>query len=330
MQKFLSIFRKLFRTKSTFMQNKKLLLSDLFESEDLEKCKSYELELAYENIIDGDSNRDVLYHIDNLCYDAFKTLPLIKKERHVLRFIKFPPQTDNNGNETVWDGMQCNIIKDIQNHTITLGSPNRFNDPMDPLIRIWIADKKVSSKTDKKIYNHIKKTLDKIRICCLVDSNINNNIFTNIFHKKNGYDNPLMWSHYADSHKGICIQYKITQSNLVDNKDEIVRLLDIDYCKSFPLDGNISFIDSLIVKSNYWEYEKETRLIMYSRNEKDKYCQLPNFEIEAVYMGVRIDSKKRDFLKHMLKNSSIKLYQMKFSENDISKLIAKEIKFKHD
>ena len=79
-----------------------------------------------------------------------------------MRFIKFPPQTDNNGNETVWDGMQCNIIKDIQNHTITLGSPNKFNDPMDPLIRIWIADKKVSSKTDKKIYNHIKRAHNRL------------------------------------------------------------------------------------------------------------------------------------------------------------------------
>ena len=212
--------------------------------------------------------------------------------------------------------------------TITLSSPNGFNDPMDPLIKNWLVNKNKEQKNDKKIYQFIIEALDKIRICCLVDPNINNNIFNNIFRKKNGYDNPLMWSHYADSHKGICIQYKITQSNLVDNKDKIVRLLDIDYCKSFPLDGNISFIDSLIVKSNYWEYEKETRLIMYSRNEKDKYCQLPNFEIEAVYMGVRIDSKKRDFLKHILKNSSIKLYQMTFSKNDISKLEAKEIQKK--
>ena len=45
-------------------------------------------------------------------------------------------------------------------------------------------------------------------------------------------------------------------------------------------------------------------------------------------MGVRIDSKKRDFLKHILKNSSIKLYQMTFSKNDISKLEAKEIQKK--
>ncbi len=305
---------------------KSLLLKDFLEVENIENCKFCELELACENIIDGDSKRDILYHLDNLCYDAFKRLPIDKKERHVLRFIKFPPQKDMNGQEKRWDALQCPIISDINNCTITLSSPNGFNDPMDPLIKNWLVSKKVEQKNDQKIYSFIKETFDKIRICSLVDPDINNNIFNNIFRKKNGYDNPLMWSHYADSHKGICIQYKITPSNLLDNKDKIVRLLDIDYCKSLPLNGNISFVDSLIVKSNYWKYEKETRLIMYSRNVVDKYYQLSNFEVESVYMGVRIDSEKRNFLKHMLKNSSIKLYQMTFSKNDISKLEAKNIR----
>ncbi|MBQ8761506.1 MAG: DUF2971 domain-containing protein [Bacteroidales bacterium] len=308
--------------------NKSLLLRDFLEVENIENCKPCELELAYENIIDRDSKSDISYHLDNLCYDAFKRLPIDKKERHVLRFIKFPPQKDKNGQEKGWDGSQCPIISDINNCTITLSSPNGFNDPMDPLIKNWLVNKNKEQKNDKKIYQFIIEALDKIRICCLVDPNINNNIFNNIFRKKNGYDNPLMWSHYADSHRGICIQYKITQSNLADNKDEIVRLLDIDYYKSFPLDGNISFIDSLIVKSNYWKYEKETRLIIYPRNVVDKYYQLSNFEVESVYMGVRIDNKKRDFLKDMLKNNSIKLYQMTFSKNDISKLEAKEIQKK--
>lgn len=300
-------------------KNKEILkLQDFLDIENLENCKFPDLELALENIIDGDSSKDILYHLDNLCYSVFKTIPCNNKERHLLRFVKFPPKDK-------WDGPICPIIRDIKNNTITLSSPKGFNDPMDPIIRTWIAEKRKEKKFENKIYKYIDKILDKIRICCLVDLDKSNHCLNKLFGKENK-SNLLMWAHYADSHRGICIQYKIDASNLLDTKDEIIRLLDINYNKSFPINGNVSFKDSLIVKSKDWEYEKETRLIMYSRNEKNYYCQLENYKIEAIYMGCLISSEKRNELITLLNDSNIKLYQMKFSNDDITRLEAREIK----
>ena len=101
----------------------------------------------------------------------------------------------------------------------------------------------------------------------------------------------------------------------------------MDYKKVFPLDGNIPLVDSLCVKSGSWQYENETRLILYTRDKANDYGRrrMKSHNIEAVYMGYRIEHEKRNYLKNMLKGSGIKLYQMDFSKEDISKLEAHQI-----
>jgi len=47
--------------------------------------------------------------------------------------------------------------------------------------------------------------------------------------------------------------------------------------------------------------------------------------LDAYYMGYRIDREKRNYLKRILKGSGIRLYQMAFAKNDISRLVAHEV-----
>lgn len=301
-----------------------LLLKDFLETRNLEQCRFQELQLALENVMDGNIGSSALYHLDNLCYEVFEMLPKnIVQEKHLFRFAGFPPQYEDEERkfEKEWDGDDCPIIEDIGNNMMTLSSPKSFNDPMDPLIKAWIERRKVhpDDKVDKVLYQLIEKTFDKIRIGCLVDP-LKNKRFCRGELPKIEDCNPLMWAHYAKSHKGVCIQYKVKPTNLINDSNRIIRMLDVDYNKVFPLEGNIPFTDSLVVKANCWSYEKETRLILYSRKKEKDYCHLPNFEIEAVYMGCRIDNEKRDYIKGMLKGSKIKLFQMSFSDNDITKL----------
>ena len=299
-----------------------LLLKDFLETRNLEECWFQELELALENVKDGNIGSSALYHLDNLCYSVFQALQKESQERHLFRFTGFPPQYDDNEKLKEWEAADCPIIRDIIHNDITLSSPKRFNDPMDPILKAWIERRKMhpDNKDDMILYKLIEATLDKVRICSLVDPQRDKTI------KKQSPDilgcNALMWAHYADKHKGICIQYKVKPSNIIDTDDMVVRLLDVNYDKPFPLNGNIPFVDSLIVKGDFWRYEKESRLIIYSRNMKkeDEFYQLKDFEIEAVYMGYRIDKDKSECLKTLLKGTNISLYQMRFSHNNISKL----------
>lgn len=73
-------------------KNHSLLLNDFLETNNLENCKSARLELAIESIMDGNTPPHISYHLDNLLYEAFETIPRDNQERHLLRFTSFPPQ----------------------------------------------------------------------------------------------------------------------------------------------------------------------------------------------------------------------------------------------
>lgn len=297
-----------------------LLLRHFLETKDYEGCQFLDFDVALENVHDGNPDCFALYHLDNLYSNIFKKITPVNEERSLFRF------TSLVANGERWECDNCYAFNDIKNGRLTFAAPSHFNDPMDPLIKAWAEWRRIhhGGRDDKRLYGLINETLSKIRICCLVDP-----LRYKVKKKSLNADvlqcSPLMWAHYADNHKGICIQYKVKPSNIVDDNKIIVRLFDVDYDKPFPLDGDIPFVDSLRVKGDFWRYEKETRLILYSRDKVGDYCSLGGYEIEAVYMGCRIEPDRRNYLKGLLKGTGIKLYQMSFSENSITQLLAHPI-----
>lgn len=79
--------------------------------------------------------------------------------------------------------------------------------------------------------------------------------------------NILMWSHYADSHKGICLEFDIKRGGFFYN-----NLLPVQYRKRYPKfelsdyqdEENMMFTmhqQAICTKSVLWKYEKERRVI---------------------------------------------------------------------
>jgi len=73
---------------------------------------------------------------------------------------------------------------------------------------------------------------------------------------------PLLWSHYADSHRGVAIEFDSECA-------EFSKAQPVDYRQEYPMFSgvsrhfNISQLEhaALLVKSHIWEYEEESRLI---------------------------------------------------------------------
>ena len=296
-----------------------LLLRDFLETNDYEGSKFPEFEMALENVEDEDPDHFALYHLDNLYYDIFQRIPAIKEERTLFRFARLSAEGEDKGAK--WEGSRCYVFNDIKNGKLTFTAPKLFNDPMDPLIKEWAKRRKKQYKgeAELKMYQLINATLDKIRISCFC-SPLQIGLKKKLGKASILGCNPLMWVHYADSHKGIGIQYRVKPSNMKDDKNTIVRLLDVNYDKPFPINGNIPFIDSLCVKGDFWGYEKEARLILYSREDIGEHYSVDGYEIEAVYMGYKMEKEKREYLKSLIKGTGIKLYQMVFSDEDMTKL----------
>ncbi len=89
-----------------------------------------------------------------------------------------------------------------------------------------------------------------------------------------------LWSYYADSHKGICIEFDIDENEMSDFYT-VDYNADLKRVKSIDIDENIA-TNILKRKTKQWDFECEVRLI----TEKEKYNLKKN--ITSVILGNRI------------------------------------------
>lgn len=120
-----------------------------------------------------------------------------------------------------------------------------------------------------------------------------------LFEKNNGilcfstnWWNPLMWSHYADRHKGICLGFDIddehqkTKVIYLNNRPSIPEKRDQDFGRQF-----------LLTKHEDWKYEEEVRLFCTldeEDQENDLYFQSfsDDLKLKTVIIGVLSNQTK--------------------------------------
>lgn len=106
------------------------------------------------------------------------------------------------------------------------------------------------------------------------------------------YDSILMWSYYADNHRGVCAEYDLS---LLDfsypiNRNIIQCLSKVQYSPLrtdlfTSVDGTPHF-HYLISKADVWSHEHEWRIVCESEEE-----YLPFDCISGVYLGVNFDQR---------------------------------------
>lgn len=114
-----------------------------------------------------------------------------------------------------------------------------------------------------------------------------------VFSLAETWDSPLMWSHYADEHRGLCLEYDTTQMPHPDmaavdyRSPRSVKTSDLVAWKLRSEDeaGRRVHNTYFFAKSPQWRYEKEWRDIQQSSGASDR-----GFLITAVYFGLRCDS----------------------------------------
>ncbi len=138
--------------------------------------------------------------------------------------------------------------------------------------------------------------------------------------------NRLMWSHYADSHRGFCIEY--------DYSDETALLpLPVIYSRRRPklswkaafdnTPGNqkaasIPFLEAILTKDDAWEYENEWRLIISA--EMDQKVEMP--PITCIYLGVNCSDENRSRILEIANEKSIPVKQMEIDRGEFTLHVA--------
>lgn len=202
------------------------------------------------------------------------------------------------------------LYQSLINDTIQLTSPTEFNDIFDCPILDYLEHGDNTSQLLKEAY------LRGVKIACFVSNNKLPVLdkFTLEYKRMPKHDNdkeeflnPLMWAHYADSHRGVCLKYgfpsEITQFGAASDSDYVSYFNDVIYTNQLPqYNKGISVQEAFWYKSKEWEYENELRLLYFHPNVKDKHVTIPALNsVESVYFGVQCSPKDRETIRNILK-----------------------------
>ncbi|MDY0339212.1 MAG: DUF2971 domain-containing protein [Acholeplasmataceae bacterium] len=158
------------------------------------------------------------------------------------------------------------------------------------------------------------------------------------------YNNPLMWSHYAASHKGICIEYDF--KDIIRNKDDVKIFLDevIYSDQRVTIDSNLMdkvdlkdieskgkidlfklFIEGLFNKHKVWEYETEWRSIVIVDEQKNFNRELRLNNISGIYLGNKMNDATVNVVITLLADLNVPIYKM---VNEISDYTMKPVRIR--
>ena len=135
-------------------------------------------------------------------------------------------------------------------------------------------------------------------------------------------DNTLLWSHYADEHRGFCVEYDLSYLHHNDSilkrifpviyTDKRTVIVDIEnlceeiYFLDSDIENNNQYDDIelfecvkswFIIKDKAWEYENEWRIIytlsdIYKENTDEIKEHIIAFDcVSSIYLGCRIDKE---------------------------------------
>ena len=136
------------------------------------------------------------------------------------------------------------------------------------------------------------------------------------------YKNRLMWSHYANGHKGFCIEYDFSVP--CKERGELL-VLPVVYSRERPKfpwsvalaadknsdtvkkDGARAMIRSLVTKDDAWQYEDEWRIITLQSSGVENVKMPP---ISCIYVGALCPEEHKAMLYQIAQTHNIPAKQM--------------------
>lgn len=207
-------------------------------------------------------------------------------------------------------------LKAIEYNQYWSSSIDQLNDPCEAI---------TDTKTIKIFLNYIggkvgAKTTDDLNLI-----NDNTDDVLSLDNKMGIYSlsktpiDELLWAHYANSHKGFCIEFDLDILLMNDGENHI-HSFPVLYSKRPPSIGFLDIIKNrksgmikkfAFYKSKRWEYEKEHRIVT-SKIGLNSY----DFKaLKSIYFGLKISESDKNNLFNLLKDRGINFYQMELEKN---------------
>ena len=153
----------------------------------------------------------------------------------------------------------------------------RMSEPDIDKMKEALKDKDILEEKVREITTETQQAvLERYRVYCLCPD----------------VQNQLMWAHYADSHRGVCLEINV-------RNDVVAGALEVQYFLEFPMTAQYSDdpdenLLPLLAKSDRWAYEGEFRLIAQDANNKTPHdtllvegglVELPKRALRSIIVG---------------------------------------------
>lgn len=243
----------------------------------------------------------------------------MENEKHILRVHKYR-RVDKR------------LIEILVNSDIYLPTPDQLNDPFDCQVdldrAVRVAFDRCSGEPSNYWKNIKEDLIPKLR------NKIETNLLVGSFSHSN--DETLLWSHYADSHRGVVLTYEFPVLSLW-NASEIIGISPVSYSQNAVTDflfenrhetnkGIIlEKLVSAVLSSKHpaWQYEQEIRFL------RPKTCgslAVPRSTLVEITFGLRTSQSDKELIRKLVENHYgdwVKFSQIERTEHDFGIRVAK-------
>lgn len=208
-----------------------------------------------------------------------------------------------------------NQLSALSQKKMWYSKPAAFNDPFDTRFSVkgekyvyiqetdtqklqYAFDEDMSSATVKKkvsidgYLDTFRKGIEELGILSLANSN----------------ENLLMWSHYAEDHKGMCLEFQRRPDSALGDSESCNPVNYIDNHPTLKTKSLVDKIDALASKrrilyskSKHWMYEQEWRHIVEDGNKLHTWPA----PLKAIFFGCKVDESDIILVKNVIADHSV-------------------------
>lgn len=226
------------------------------------------------------------------------------------------------------------LLRNLINNELYFSNPIQFNDPFDCQFELNLIEgseaeidlrkKMALTPEEQKLYNstNMRNSLssglsqkfyeglsDMIGVTCFTENP----------------DNFLMWSHYANSHKGICLKFDWNIHKEYFQGTKVIydnKLPKAQYESAQGFQNEIPKI--VLTKLEHWSYENEIRSVVSINNKKRNLAFNPN-SLVGIIFGDKIQHENEQLIKRIIdlhnEYNQVKFYKAKLNRNESKILI---------
>lgn len=165
------------------------------------------------------------------------------------------------------------LLASLINSDIYFAQPSCLNDPFDCRVDVRSAIENAITKSPPEACETLRKLVKGKGFFEKVEADVAK-FGVSAFSLE--LNNPLMWSHYANAHRGVSLLYSFPEAYFHENDDRILGISAVEYdtnplsdwfvqrassLGSYKEFGTALFTKILTIKAKPWKYEQEVRIL---------------------------------------------------------------------